>query len=401
LPLPGRLVTVALMKSPCALTLKTHALRLTLLAALALGALHALPSARAATEPKPAAAPLPADEAAAWAEVQAAAKPKPTPAAWDDEPPADEARLAFLNEQAAAQSLAADKAAEFIQRFPKSERLGTARKLQIRTLSTAVAYGRKDRADELAKLQTAAANDPSLPEAERISARMQQLNATARSLAATDREAALKSFAEGLIALQKDFPKAESIYALMLNLAQNDEGDLRKRLSKVVADSPEAPANLRQKARDILDDKTFNAASHIGKPVEIKFTAVDGREVDLAKLKGKVVLVDFWATWCGPCVVEIPTVKAAFEKYHDQGFEIIGISFDREGDQEKLVKFTADKGMTWPQAFDGKGWEGDFAQRFNIQGIPTMWLIGKDGNLASANARHDLAGQVAKLLEAK
>jgi thiol-disulfide isomerase/thioredoxin len=389
------------MKATCR-SLRSQILFLALLGAVASQTPSFAPVVQAAeTNLAPAAAGQPDDEAAAWNEVQAAGRPLRTPPEWDETPPSEAERNAFLAKAANAQAAAADKATAFIQRFPKSDRVGTARKLQLRTLSAAVAYGRKDRADELAKLQSAAATDTTLPEAERVNARLQQLNATARSLASTDRDAALKAFVDGLIAMQKDFPKSEQVYGIMMTIARNEEGDLRKKLCQVIADSPDAPEKLKKSAQDILDNKVFEAANHIGKPVDIKFTALDGTEVDLAKMKGKVVLIDFWATWCGPCVAEIPNVKAAYEKYHAQGFEILGISFDREGDKEKLIQFTKDKGMTWPQAFDGKGWESDFAQRFNIQGIPTMWLIGKDGNLASANARHDLAGQVAKLLEAK
>src|SRR2546428_11372592 len=83
---------------------------------------------------------------------------------------------------------------------------------------------------------------------------------------------------------------------------------------------------------------------------DVKFTAVDGREVDLAKLKGKVVLVDFWATWCGPCVGEVPHVVETYKKFHDKGFEIVGISLDQNKDA--LVNFTKSHGMTWPQYFD-------------------------------------------------
>src|SRR5438067_10175070 len=79
-----------------------------------------------------------------------------------------------------------------------------------------------------------------------------------------------------------------------------------------------------------------------GKPVDIKFTAVDGREVDLAKLKGKVVLIDFWATWCGPCMGEVPHVVEAYQKLHGKGFEIVGISFDK--DKGALEKTTKEKG---------------------------------------------------------
>ena len=132
------------------------------------------------------------------------------------------------------------------------------------------------------------------------------------------------------------------------------------------------------------------------KPLDLKFKAVDGHDVDLSKMQGKVVLIDFWATWCGPCVAEIPNVLKAYEKLHDKGFEIVGISLDQEKD--KLEAFTKEKGMTWPQYFDGKGWENDFAQKFGIHSIPAMWLVNKKGFVISTNAREDMAAQVEKAL---
>lgn len=133
-----------------------------------------------------------------------------------------------------------------------------------------------------------------------------------------------------------------------------------------------------------------------GETLDIKFTAMDGREVDLAKMKGKVVLIDFWATWCGPCVAELPHVLDAYSKFHDKGFEIVGISFD--SDRAKLERMMTEKQMTWPQFFDGTGWKNEFGQRYGIRGIPTMWLVNKDGKLASKNGRRDLAAQVERLL---
>ncbi|WP_395737480.1 TlpA family protein disulfide reductase [Prosthecobacter sp.] len=137
-------------------------------------------------------------------------------------------------------------------------------------------------------------------------------------------------------------------------------------------------------------------ASGATQALDIKFTAVDGRVVDLASLRGKVVLIDFWATWCKPCMGEIPNVVAAYQKYHDQGFEVIGISFDTN--KVTLQRVTEDMHMPWPQYFDGKGWQNDFGVKFGIHGIPTMWLIDQQGRLVTKNARTDLAGQVAKLL---
>jgi thiol-disulfide isomerase/thioredoxin len=147
------------------------------------------------------------------------------------------------------------------------------------------------------------------------------------------------------------------------------------------------------------DAKAPAGGADVGKPLDIKFKAVDGREVDLSKLKGKVVLIDFWATWCPPCVKEVPNVVAAYKKYHDKGFEIVGISFDQ--DKGALTKFVGAQKMTWPQYFDGKGWGNDYGKKYGINSIPRMWLVGKDGNLADLNARGSLEDKVAKLLAAK
>lgn len=133
------------------------------------------------------------------------------------------------------------------------------------------------------------------------------------------------------------------------------------------------------------------------KPLNLKFTAVDGREVDLEKMRGKVVLIDFWATWCGPCVAELPNVLKAYKELHPKGFEIVGISLD--SDKGKLKKFVADKGMAWPQFFDGKGWKNEISSGFDIHSIPAMWLVNKDGMVVDTAARGGLDEKVAKLLK--
>lgn len=121
--------------------------------------------------------------------------------------------------------------------------------------------------------------------------------------------------------------------------------------------------------------------------VEMKFTAIDGREVDLAQFRGKVVLIDFWATWCGPCKEELPNVLEAYRKYHAQGFEVVGVSLDSEKDRQKLIAYCREQGLPWPQHFDGMGWKNEFAVRYSIKAIPAMFLLGQDGKVAAVDAR--------------
>lgn len=155
-------------------------------------------------------------------------------------------------------------------------------------------------------------------------------------------------------------------------------------------------AKVATEARAALDLMQSRRALE-GAPLELKFTALDRREVDLAKLRGQVVLLDFWATWCSPCLAELPHVKQAYDKLHPRGFEIIGISLDEN--QDKLEALLKKKGMTWPQHFDGKGWNGELAKRFGVTGIPTMVLLDKKGFVRDFNASGDqLEGKIEKLL---
>jgi thiol-disulfide isomerase/thioredoxin len=145
----------------------------------------------------------------------------------------------------------------------------------------------------------------------------------------------------------------------------------------------------------------WKQSNPIGKPFQLQFTGIDGKQVDLAKLKGKVVLIDFWATWCGPCVAEIPNLVKTYNEFHDQGFEIVGIALEGNKDPKRLQAYVARKNMPWPQYTDGLMWKNKIAQRYGINGVPTMWLIDREGNLSSLTARINLKNKVKKLLAEK
>lgn len=118
---------------------------------------------------------------------------------------------------------------------------------------------------------------------------------------------------------------------------------------------------------------------------EVKTT--DGKTVKFPEdFKGKVVLLDFWATWCGPCKVELPNVIAAYQQYHSQGLEILGISLDREGAKARLEAFRKDNNMPWPQIYDGKFWKAALVAQYGVHGIPMPLLVDGDSGIILAEA---------------
>ncbi len=136
-------------------------------------------------------------------------------------------------------------------------------------------------------------------------------------------------------------------------------------------------------------------------PFPLKGVDLTGKPVSYANYKGKVLLVDFWATWCGPCVAELPNVIAAYSKYHSKGFEVLGISLDQPNSKPLLLKFMKEHKMPWPQIYDGKAWQSANATAYKVQAIPFTLLVGKNGKIAAVGARGgDLAPAIEKALKA-
>ncbi len=199
----------------------------------------------------------------------------------------------------------------------------------------------------------------------------------------------------------KPYAKTKAIAVAMIRASQlaqkakldTLEDELLDKLQKDHSKDPQIQSYLKQKGR---------GTKFAGKPFTAELTLVDGTKLNLpADRLGKVVVIDFWATWCGPCIRYLPHMKKAYNEYKDKGVAFIGISLDKPGQKQHLIDFVKKNEMPWTHAYSGKYWKDPTARQYGVSGIPALWVIGKDGRVFSDNARANLEGTLDKALAQK
>jgi thiol-disulfide isomerase/thioredoxin len=328
----------------------------------------------------------------AWQDVVSSMREPSYPPEWETNAPSREEVAAFEKKTGQLAASVADKARDFYTRFPDHANASEAREQEYQLLSLAAQLGDTNSAMRVSELEQAQLKDPKLSEDERFEIRLQQLQRRVMSTGDDDKDgAAVAQLEAGARQLQKEFAARPEVQTLLLSAAQGwlEQGNVEKSRALL----GELTASGSEEVKEAAGELT-KKLERVGKPLELKFTAFDGRSVDLQSLKGKVVLIDFWATWCRPCMAELPQVKNTYERLHDRGFEIIGISLDK--DKTALERVLEREKMTWPQAFGETS--NQLAEEHGISGIPAMWLVDAKGALRDLNARSDLAGKVQKLL---
>jgi thiol-disulfide isomerase/thioredoxin len=298
-----------------------------------------------------------------------------------------ESAIAAASKVLASKEAAADEAAQ-----------GAEIKLQLLTIAVRAGIGGKE--EQLAEFKESLRKDERIAVRAVVmqrdlleqSAQWQQLDDQAKAKYADDFVGFLK-----LIALSREHGQLVQVAARMIG--QEDKKAAEELINKsaaVFAASGDAEvASVAVRLEGLIRNMNL-----LGSEMPIEGQLLVGSSFDWSQYKGKVVLVDFWATWCGPCIAELPNVVENYNLFHAKGFEVVGISLDT--DRLKVLEFVNDREVPWPILFSedsaATGWEHPMAVRYGIEAIPAAILVGKDGKVISKEARGEELGKHLKEL---
>jgi peroxiredoxin len=345
----------------------------------------------------------PAEADAAWAEILRAHEDLSPPREWERRKPSFDELNRFRTQLLASARKLAEKAGSFVVRFPTNPNVPNARSTIVFAFSHAVAAGDAMSEAEAWRFVDATIADKAIPLRERVQVQLtaahvplcKRLGMAFFNPAARDAEMD-RALWVTLAEAKTRHPANPVVYMAMLAAAERAPASLRQRLLAEILESKSAPPNILAIAMHLQGGtKPFE----IGEPLELAFTALDGTQVNLLDLAGKVVLLIFWSTDCAPCVPLLREIKALDRAHSAKDLSVIGISLDEN--RESLERVLRSEEISWPHHFESSGLVNRFAVQYGVVELPSVWLLDRGGLLRAAHLREGVAGRVETLIAGK
>ena len=223
----------------------------------------------------------------------------------------------------------------------------------------------------------------------------------ARAFSAISDTPPQKDFDPAVIDRFLKFAPEDARGAKLLRLAASRSRDEKAKVvfeNRILAEFPDTEV-----ARKIVGVR--NRPDLLGKPFELEFRdAISGTVVRVADFKGKLLIIDFWATWCVPCVEKMPEMKSLHEKYQGRGVEFLGVSLDKpiaQGGLDRLKSYVKEHAIPWPQYYQGDGWDSRFSVQCGIRSIPTVFVLDDQGIVRSIDAQSKLEEIIQGMIKAR
>jgi len=332
-------------------------------------------------------------ETEAWAKIQTFKTLSPkAPQRQADGSVSKEDLLAYRTKAVDLMVQLLNSASDFSQRFPKSTHEPEALEIMV-VLATQMSVQDGAQFDPARKIASELAKRDDLPSTPALLMSISRLrvlqSSSDKTLLPADNMKQQLAVAETFLKKHPENPNVAILFFHVADYAKAVDAATAVELFKKAAKLGDA--QVKEEVANQL-----KRLAQLGSMPMFKATAIDGRQVDLAKLKGKVVLLNFWATWAAPCLQIEPLIVKTYASCHAKGFEIVGVSVDRN--LKDLQDYVKQSQTPWPQCFDDKG---EICAKFQIEGLPTLLLIDKDGKVAVLNAKDDLQEKVEALLAGK